>query len=187
MNIFPTPDKPIPWAEYCDSYKVNEQMMWKDTAYEQITLLDTIPKIYSGVEMHVVGEHISENIKLPVVQLKLPKNTMKVTIRDNFHDVCVSVDSCFPVQNMQDRVSGFFDVIPGRFEGFPRNLVYGSYSSNPQQFSLSVDDLPSLIILLSELIHQELSTEFKSAPELEKERSGTLPDKRSSKPTPKPF
>lgn len=162
---FPAPYKGIPWRQYCESYQVDDEMLWRDGAQHQLEMLGMISKLSHGIQMHVVGEHTSKSIRLPVVQVELPRNATRVTIRDNFHDVCISVDSQFPIQDTLSFSSIFNTKNKGGFfEGFPKGLVHGSYEENSQKFSLAVDGYPELMIIMGELIRQDVRTKFRPAP-----------------------
>ena len=158
-KTYPAPYKGIPWEDYCKSYQVDDQMTYKTGADSQIEMFEIIPKLYKGIEMHVVGMHSSKSIKLPVIQIELPENRTLITIRDNFHDICVSVDSKFPIKDNRN-FSDLFnkDKKTGFFEGFPSDNIHDGYNNNQKKFSLAVHDYPSLMILLSDLYHQDLRT-----------------------------
>ncbi|MCB9991303.1 MAG: hypothetical protein H6867_07965 [Rhodospirillales bacterium] len=153
---YPAPYKGKSWEDYKDNHYVSEGMLWKDSTLHQMQMFDMIGKLNSKIKTRVVGEHRSKSISLPVVQFELPWNRTKVTVRDNFYDLAVSVDSKFPVKNTRNFGTLFkTGKVDGFFEGFPDDLVHKSYHDNRQQFSLHVGSYADLMILMGELINQD--------------------------------
>jgi hypothetical protein len=142
------PERPgTPWAEYIKGKEIFPG--------SQIAKVNAVLELYPDTEAYVVGTHTSKSRSLPVVQIEFPRRGTLLTFRDNFHDICVSVDSRFPVgmRNMD----GLFgtDNKGGYFEGFPQNLVHEPYDKNQKQFSFCIGDYPSLAMILGEISHQD--------------------------------
>lgn len=164
-SVYPAPDRGTPWADYVAKYAVGDQMIWKNGAEYQIKQFDAITLLRNNIEMHVVGAHTSKSISLPVVQVELPTNGTLVTIRDNFHDICVSVDAKFPVKNDRDFASLFnTKAADGYYEGFPKSLVHGAYEKDRQHFSACLGNYSDLMILLGDLVRQDATTNLRTGP-----------------------
>lgn len=156
------------WDEFVASYQVKDEMRFKSAAKSQIEKMDMLRKFFPGTELLVVGSHRSKSIDLPVVRLECPRNMTAITFRDNFHDICVSVEARFPIKDE----SGFkriFNTVSregGFFEGFSTGAVYGGYEQNPKQFSFWVRDYASFLIVLGEIIRQDERTDLSRAQKL---------------------
>ncbi len=85
----------------------------------------------------VVGTHSSKSILLPVYRVNVP-NVGVFTMRDNFHDWCISCDLQLPLP--LDTYGELYRIneVRGYFEGFERGgaEVYGPLSENQRQFSI---------------------------------------------------
>ena len=127
----------------------NDRLIWNQDGVNQACrfrdlFADCIATSYEEYRdcASVVGEHTSKSVVLPVVQLRA--NDLTVVLRDNFHDVVVSVVGLkFPLRHQmqtflakiccrgyQDRVSFF--------QGFPDDMRLGSYKENYRAFSVEV-------------------------------------------------
>jgi hypothetical protein len=85
---------------------------------------------------------------LPVYQIATPDGKLKLTLRNNFHNWKMSVDSQASVG--ADFRCLFYTIPPTHpdytgnplspvyFEGFPRELVYGYFCQNDRQFSAEI-------------------------------------------------
>lgn len=81
------PDWLQAWA---DDNSIPENMRWKMNALQQIKAFKKFgEEITPGEELQVISTHTSKSIKLPVVAMRV-KNGFAV-LRDNFHDICMSV------------------------------------------------------------------------------------------------
>ena len=156
---------PISLNDWFTANKPDSGTLWEKAAYKQI---EFFRRLVMAVCLHkhqsnleeldvtrpvVIGEYTSKSIKLPVVEFR-SKNGIVFTIRDNFFNYKVSVDSPFPI------TVDFFDLFdpepkdylhPVYFEGFPKNKVFRSFSENTKQFSvqlLSQEDVYLLIWLI---------------------------------------
>ncbi len=74
--------------------KIDDKMFWKRPALQQIEEFEALAQRLDVV-LEVVGNHTSKSISLPVVQFKRCGSTF--TLRDNFHDVNVCVQSDEPL------------------------------------------------------------------------------------------
>ena len=86
----------------------------------------------------VIGEHYSKSVKLPVMELDFSKIGIKVVLRCNIYDWCISIESKNAI------TCDFLGLITdkqGYFEGFPKNRIYAGYSKhNNKNFSLCLYD-----------------------------------------------
>jgi hypothetical protein len=87
--------------------------------------------------VRVIAAHTSKGIALGVYRIAVPDLTL--TLRNNFYDWKVSVESSRPVDD------AFFDLIdrdevilPVYCEGFPEEYVYGPYSADPSKFTVAI-------------------------------------------------
>jgi hypothetical protein len=78
-----------PLAEWAGFNKADEQMIWKKPGDSQPAFFQKIAEILGG-EASVVSTHRSKSVTLPVVEIVTPYG-VKAVLRDNFHDVKVSV------------------------------------------------------------------------------------------------
>lgn len=155
------PERPgIPWNEYLVRYKTGDEMSWKGSADAQIEKFGILPKIYLDAELYVVGSHRSKSIVLPVVQLEMPRNGTLVTIRDNFYNICVSVEAPFRLQNTRNFEDQFdLDSKGGYFEGFPEEHIHDGFSKDSSKFSFTVGSFAELLPMLTEIYRQDYRSE----------------------------
>lgn len=89
------------------------------------------------IRIMVVATHEAYSIVLPVYQFTLP-NGVKITLRNNFFDWKVSIDSPFSISLKSMDLFDPKQRIPFyHCEGFPKEIVYGSYGENRKQFTMS--------------------------------------------------
>lgn len=93
-------------------------------------------KIQEEFVPSVVGEHYSKSVILPVMEMDLSKIGLKIVLRCNFYNWCISVES----ENEIDcDFMGLITDESGCFEGFPRDRIYEGYSkTNNKNFSLTL-------------------------------------------------
>lgn len=112
----------------------------------QAIAYDKRSKIYDSFIPFVVGTHTSKSVKLPVMEIDLAKLGVKIILRYNFYDWCVSVES------VKDVECDFLDLITdkkGCFEGFPENRIYDKYSeSNKRNFSAVFNNKYQVFVFL---------------------------------------
>ena len=100
-------------------------------AYEESQLLQN-----DGLK--VISSHSSKSVPLPVFKLELPDGTFFV-LRYNFYNWIVSVSSPNGVyMDFMGLVDHTAETSSVYCEGFPEELVFGSYSSNQKQFTISL-------------------------------------------------
>ena len=100
----------------------------------------------------VVGEHRSKSVVLPVVRIRA--NGLTVVIRDNFHDVVMTIIGLreppkAQVQAFIHRVCcAGFDTKVSFFQGFPADMQLGPYADNYKAFSVEVTNWVDAYALL---------------------------------------
>ena len=88
---------------------------------------DEQSKILDKFEPVVVGTHRSKSVRLPVMEICLPKLGLNIILRYNFYDWCISVES---EQEVNCDFMGLVTDQKGYFEGFPNERIYERYSDN---------------------------------------------------------
>ena len=134
-------------SEWVRENPIKDTMCWEKAASNQLKaffemrspILGSVDCTYEYVEKHfgpfVIGTHTSKSILLPVVEIVSPEGIV-FTIRHNFHDYKVSVNSPNFVPNSFGDLFNPTD-IPCFFEGFPKDRIYKSYVENPSKFSVA--------------------------------------------------
>lgn len=133
------------WAE---NNKPEETLLFKKEYYAQIKFVQgviprTLAKDYNDCieiqkNIRVISTHRSKSVTLPVFRVELKGGTA-FTMRYNFYNWKISVSSPDVVKIDP---TGIFD--PNKHinavycEGFPEQLVYGSYAENPLQFTIEL-------------------------------------------------
>jgi hypothetical protein len=134
--------------EWANDNQPAEDLIYKDGYWDQIIfvrdklagLLATSYEEFQAIQagMKVVSMHTSKSVRLPVFSVELEDGTT-FTMRYNFHDWKVSVSSPSDVEadfmglfNPDSRISSVY------CEGFPEELVYGSYAENKRQFTIEL-------------------------------------------------
>lgn len=86
----------------------------------------------------VIGTHRSKSVKLPVVEISLPKLGLNIVMRCNFYDWCISIES---QKDVDCNFMGLATDKKGYFEGFPEDRIYDKYSeNNKKSFSTVLRD-----------------------------------------------
>ena len=86
----------------------------------------------------VIGTHRSKSVLLPVMEMDLSKIGLKIILRCNFYDWCISVES---EKDIDCDFMGLITDQKGYFEGFPKDRIYDKYSeTNKKNFSLCLSD-----------------------------------------------
>lgn len=84
----------------------------------------------------VIGTHRSKSVLLPVMEMDLSSIGLKIILRNNFYDWCISVES---KKDVDCDFMGLITDREGFYEGFPEDRIYPAYSeSNKKKFSLCV-------------------------------------------------
>lgn len=134
-------------------------MFWKGAADQQHeTWRDLCGLIGSGLSyrkamacLSVVSTHRSKSIVLPVVQYDRSDIGLILTMRDNFYNVKLSVQSERPIGYAEELACLFRTTPPVcpeytgdplhsvYFEGLPNGLVFGYYSADPRKWSAELN------------------------------------------------
>lgn len=147
-------------TEWMTISKPGETMLWRDAAHDQFMFFERLTSlIAAGLPdeptsardglARVIGTHRSKSIGLPVVQWARADLGVTFTMRDNFHDLKLSVSSDRPIDNpafpaifhTTPPVDPAYTGDPLRscyFEGFPSALVYGYQASNHRVWSAEI-------------------------------------------------
>lgn len=113
----------------------------------------------------VISEHRSKSVHLPVYQLSRPDLGLRLTMRNNFYNWMLSVESEKPITT---DFSWIFHTTPPvapdytgdplascYFEGFPRDFIFGYMSANPQEFSAEIGNnqlfFTTILLLMKEM------------------------------------
>jgi len=161
----------ITLEEWCKENVPADEMVWKKAAHVQFDFFHRLTwavcppgadyKVYKTLKPIVISTHTSKSIRLPVVELRTPGGVV-FTIRDNFHDYKVSVDSPVEIdvdfhdlfgKYAEESIHGVY------FEGFPDERVFGAYADNKKQFSVELDRSEEVYMLLW-LITRATSPQF---------------------------
>ena len=94
-------------------------------------------KIYVTFQPYIISTHYSKSVRLPVFELNLDKIGLKIILRDNFYDWCISVESENPIDDI-DWLGLVDPRKKGYFEGFPQERIYEPYYAdrNNKKFSI---------------------------------------------------
>ena len=99
---------------------------------------DERSKIFESFVPSVIGTHRSKSVLLPVMEMDLSKIGLKIVLRYNFYDWCISVES---ENDIECDFMGLITYDKGYFEGFPSNRIYENYTSwNKKNFSLVLNN-----------------------------------------------
>ena len=146
--------------DWLENNKPEDNLIYKDGLYDQCdfvknTLMrklflhvasdysldmefDEQCKIIENFAPYVVGTHRSKSVLLPVMEMDFSKIGLKVVLRYNFHDYCISIES---QKDIECDFMGLLTDEKGYFEGFPENRIYEKYSeTNKKNFSLCIRD-----------------------------------------------
>lgn len=145
--------KPAPLQDWAMQHGlVNSDSQSRDAFWDQIAFVrDKLPGIVYRVydndfevaqqvedTLVVVSTHMSKSLLLPVYRMVLPDGTL-CTMRYNFYNWKVSVKAALPVTA---DFAGLFDpkkeIEACYCEGFRREWVFGSFSKNPQEFTVEL-------------------------------------------------
>ena len=116
----------------------------------------------AGLRVHlrakVISEHMSKSVHLPVYQFERPDLGLRFTLRNNFYNWKLSVESevplttdfscLFPTRMPKDPEYQGNALADCYFEGFPKDRIFGYYESNPRKFSAEIWDNYSLMTVL---------------------------------------
>lgn len=106
--------------------------------YDSNMEFDERIKIIKNFKPYVINTHMSKSVRLPVMEMDLSKLGVKVILRDNFYDWCISVES---EKDINCDFMGLTANSHGYFEGFPKDRIYDDYSeTNRRNFSFCLED-----------------------------------------------
>ena len=87
----------------------------------------------------VISTHTSKSVKLPVYQIYLEKYQIRITLRCNFYNWIISINSQIPLDFDCMELFNPNEIIPWcNQEGFPYSEVYGCYSNNTSKFTIDI-------------------------------------------------
>lgn len=134
--------KPI--DQWVEENKISDEMIWKDSALQQIKF---VKNKLAGLVAHeyghvfVISEHRSKSILLPVYLIE--GNKLQIILRDNFYNWKMSVIS---EETITADFKGLFHTSPPidpeytgdplnevYFEGFPQELIFGYYDNSDKK------------------------------------------------------
>lgn len=99
---------------------------------------DERSKILGNFMPNVIGTHRSKSVLLPVMEMDLSKIGLKIILRYNFYDWCISVES---ENDIDCDFMGLITDQKGYFEGFPLDRIYDIYSeTNKKKFSVVLNN-----------------------------------------------
>jgi hypothetical protein len=127
------------WA---DHHQPDESLYFSDGFWNQVQFaLRHLPAALGcqREQVSVISSHFSKSVELPVYRIRA--HGMALTLRNNFHDWKVSVDSDAEVVG---DFSGLFDskrkVLPVYCEGFAETDVHGPFSDDRRRFTVEIAD-----------------------------------------------
>lgn len=135
-------------------------LVWSDVGYYDRPR-EPAPRTDCTESAWVIGEHRSKSVRLPVYSLERPDRGLRFTLRDNYHDWKLSVESEVPIDDPLfpclfhttppiERDYTGDSLAPVYFEGFPADRVFGYHAANPRRWSadLSSDQRLWTVMLL---------------------------------------
>lgn len=145
----------VPMHQWLRDNLIPDGMLYKHAAELQIgTWLDLCTIIGHGLSykkswacLSVIGTHRSKSITLPVVQYDRSDIGLVLTMRNNFHNIKMSVQSQQPIGYAEELACLCHTTPPicpeytgdplhtVYFEGFPGDLIFGYYSTDPCKWS----------------------------------------------------
>jgi hypothetical protein len=170
-------DKPVAIDIWKDANRPEETLKYHDGFYSQIRiiqdkivsqfLLNEFPYNTSKDYTEVISTHTSKSVKLPVFWIDLTKiYGISFTIRGNFHDWKISVDSKYPIEpNFLNIFKPDREYASCYCEGFPDDKVFGSYSNSNTKFTVEVNndwDLYTFFLIMNDYIRKIKQLQIKS-------------------------
>lgn len=170
INILAEYNRTHPWAKlqaWFQENLANDKMLYKGAAEKQIMFVrDEFRRLFKDdlIETSAVGTHISKSIILPVYQVVL-KGGVVLTMRDNFHNWKVTVQSPVPLEFPSSLFSDGVDkdISSSYCEGFTDDQVLPSYSKDRQNFTVEIYDQQRLFVLMFLLREQLRLNQDKTA------------------------
>ena len=127
-------------SHWIQENRVSDDMRWKGAAEREFATFVEFAAILGGEPM-VISTHTSKSIALPVVQITTPYG-LRVTIRDNFMNIKVSVEASKPCTNdlFGLLAGGDSDLRSCYFEGFPYSFIFEPFILGAAKFSVCTND-----------------------------------------------
>jgi len=140
---------PVDLLTWCRVNEPNDDMIYKKGYWNQIMFIrDTLMGMmcnsyeeYKNNPVLVINTHTSKSIVLPVYQINLFDEKIKLIIRYNFYDWKVSVDSDIEINmdfmgliKIDEKINSIY------CEGFSKEQVFNSYENNKMQFTFEIED-----------------------------------------------
>lgn len=147
MNEITTPIPLQGWFEAQGFYEDKKDFFFYNAASKQIIfvrdrLIQPLYGTYAERDSNppvVISTHHSKSMTLPVYQFRLAGVT--ITLRDNFHDWKISVQSDRPiVDNFGSLIKRGEDISSVYFEGFPKELCFPGFAPGAKEFSIELWD-----------------------------------------------
>ncbi len=162
ISILPEHNRSYPWTNlqaWFMANEIEEKMLWKKSAEKQIMFVrDEFHRLFGDdlLETSVVATHTSKSIKLPVYQVVL-KGDIVLTMRDNFHNWIISVESPVALEFPTDLFSSDWteDTHIVYCEGFDADQVFPSYQKSKKKFTLGIYDEKNLYVFMF-LLRQQM-------------------------------
>lgn len=120
-------------------------LVWSDVGYYDRPR-EPEPRTDCTESAWVIGEHYSKSVRLPVYSLERPDRGLRFTLRDNYYDWKLSVESevaiddplfpyLFHTTPPIERAYTGDSLSSVYFEGFPEDRVFGYHATNPRRWS----------------------------------------------------
>ena len=140
-------------------------LVFRNSFYQQIDFIISIwRKLFLSLdnktnEVLVISSYSSKSVILPVFYINLDKLGVEIILRYNLHDWKVSIKSKI---KLDFETMGLFDenenYNSSYLEGFPKEMVFGSYNSSKYNFTIELDDdytLYSFFVILINYLNKE--------------------------------
>ena len=118
--------------KWANENEPKDEMIYKKGYWNQITFVrDEIPRIFCANyeeykriknDIHVISDHTSKSIRLPVFQVMLPSHIYLI-LRYNFHNWKVSVNSPIDIKDNFTRLFNPDEQIDSIYEKFTKNAI----------------------------------------------------------------
>ena len=87
----------------------------------------------------VISTHVSKSVTLPVYQIHLKKYNVRITLRYNFYNWIISINSEKPLNfDYMDLFDPKEVILDCYCEGFPKDEVYGCYADDHSKFTIDI-------------------------------------------------
>ena len=138
----------------------DDKLICKDGQGKQVVFIrDTIvrhmfyegewdSKRYDEFQPKVISTHMSKSVLLPVMEIYLKEYGILLTLRNNFYNWNISVESEHEV--IFDHKGTINYELYGYCycEGFPKNKIFGKYVDDKRKFTVCIDDDYNLYVFM---------------------------------------